>query len=125
MRDKLLEKFEPETVEPCIVKLKEYSFVNDPEFARMWVSSRGQGRSAKALSFELQRKGIDKLTIEEALEGVGKESELEAALALVKSKPKYRGLDRNEAYQKVGGFLSRRGYNYDIIKKVIDEISTN
>jgi regulatory protein len=123
MRDKLLEKFEPETVEVAITKLKEYKFIDDEDFANMWVRSRGDGRGARALAFELKRKGIDPLTIESALAGIDKDKEFKSALELVESKSKYKGLDRNEAYKKVGGFLSRRGFSYDIIKKVIEEIA--
>jgi regulatory protein len=124
MRDKLLEKFEPEIVEEAISKLKGYNYINDTEFARAWVESRGTSRGARALSFELQKKGVEKLIIEGAVSEVSKDSELETALELVKSKSKYKGLTKDEAYQKVGGYLSRRGFGYDIIKKVIAEIST-
>jgi regulatory protein len=123
MRDKLLEKFEPEVVDKAIRKLKEYKFIDDNEFARMWVSQRGTSRSARALGFELKRKGLSKEAIEKAVGTMDKDTEFENALALVKTKPKYQGLTRNDAYQKIGGFLARRGYNYEIIKKVIDELS--
>lgn len=123
MRDKLSEKFEQETVDEAIGKLKSYNFINDEEFARMWVNSRQSGRSAKALAFELKRKGLEKSVIDGALSDVDKESELESALELVRSKSKYQGLEKQEAYQKIGGFLARRGYNYDIIKKVIEEVA--
>jgi len=125
MRDKLLEKFEPETVGKAIERLKEYKFIDDADFARMWVSQRGSSRSAKALSYELQRKGVAKEVIEAAVAEIDKEAEFKNALALIESKSKYQGLDKNEAYQKVGGFLARRGYNYDIIKLVIAEITRN
>jgi regulatory protein len=125
MRDKLLEKFEEETVDMAIIKLKDYNFINDMDFARMWVSSRGGSRSARALSFELKKKGVSKEVIEEAVSDIDKEKEFENALDIVRSKSKYHGLEKNEAYQKVGGFLARRGYNYDIIKRVITEIYDN
>jgi regulatory protein len=123
MRDKLLEKYEEKTVEEAIERLKEYNLINDAEFSRMWVEQRGMGRGKRALSFELKRKGIDKDIIEEALEKIDPDKEYESALRLVKGKHKYKNLDRNEAYKKIAPFLSRRGYGYDTIKRVISEIA--
>lgn len=123
IREKLLEKFDEKTVEEAIKKLKEYNLINDLEFSRMWVNSRSGGRSARALGFELKKKGIEKSVIESAVESVTKEVELENALRLVESKSKYRGLEKNEAYKKIGGFLARRGYSYEIIKKVLEKIN--
>jgi len=122
MRDKLLEKFDQDNVDEAIEKLKKYSYIDDAEFARAWVCSRESGRSAKAISFELKRKGIAPEIIEEATSGLNSEKELSLALDIVNSKSKYQGLTKPDAYKKVGGFLSRRGYSYEIIKKVIEEL---
>jgi regulatory protein len=123
MKDKLLEKYDEKTVDETIAKLKEYNLINDADFARMWVESRKMGRGPKALSFELKRKGIDGDIIENALAEIDTEEQYETALTLIRARSKYKGLDRNEAYKKVAPFLSRRGYTYDIISKVIKEIA--
>jgi regulatory protein len=123
MREKLLEKFPPTMVEEAIGKLKKFNLINDSEFARAWVNSRSMGRGSRALAFELQRKGVKKEVIEEALAELNKEDEYETALALVQKRSKYQGLTKDEAYKKIAPFLSRRGYSYDIIKKVIQEIT--
>lgn len=122
MQDKLLEKYDEATVKKALKRLRGLKFVNDNEFARTWVESRKIGRGKRALAFELSRKGVAKEIVEEALEGLSGDDEFESALDLVKKKSKYKNLDRSEAYQKIGGFLSRRGYSYDVIKKVISEI---
>lgn len=123
MRDKLLEKFEPHTVDEAITRLKRFNLVNDKEFARAWINSRFAGRSKKALAFELKNKGVVKLIIEEALKDITTDDEYQVALELVSKKSKYQNLDKNEAYTKIGGFLARRGYSYEIIKKVIKELT--
>lgn len=123
MRDKLAEKFDEGTVEEAIKRLKKFNLVNDAEFARAWINSRLLGRSKRALAFELKQKGVTKEVIEAALEDISKDDEFEAALALVKKRSKYQNLTGNEAYQKIGGFLSRRGYSYEIIKNVIEKVS--
>lgn len=123
MEKKLLEKFSPETVQKALKKLADYNYINDAEFARAWVETRKSGRGKRMLAFELKNKGVAKETIDEALADLENAEELEHALSLVRTKPKYQNLERNEAYQKVGSFLSRRGYSYDTIKEVINEIA--
>lgn len=122
MRDKLLEKYGEATVKRAMKKLAEYGYVSDAEFARMWVSSRKLGRGKRALSFELSRKGVAKDVIEEALSDLSNDLEFESALELVKKRSKFKNLDRNGKYQKIAPFLARRGFSYDIIKKVIAEV---
>lgn len=125
MREKLGERFEEDTVFAAITKLKKYNYINDADFARMWVSSRSSGRSAKALAFELKRKGIERSIIDDALVEIDSEVEFKSAIDLVRAKSKYFKLEKVEAYPKIGGFLARRGYNYDIIKRVISELYPN
>lgn len=122
MREKLLEKFNQEIVEEVIARLKEINYLNDQDFACMWVRSRSSARGKKMLRIELLKKGIEKDIIDKVLEVVDDQSELETALKLVKSKEKYRTLTKNEAYKKVASFLMRRGYSYEIVKKVIEEV---
>lgn len=120
--EKLLERYDEKTVKKAVKKLKEYKYISDRDFAKSWVASRLLGRSKKALRIELVKKGVNKEIIEESLSDIDSETEYKNALNLVKSKRKYQNLTRDEAYKKVGGFLSRRGYSYDVIKKVINEI---
>lgn len=122
MTDKLSEVFEPEIIEKAIVRLCDHGYINDREFAEAWVRDRGGSRGTRALRSELVKKGVSREIIDEVLLGVGKETEFECALKLVRSKEKYRLLNRTEAYKKVGPFLMRRGYSYEVVKKVIEEV---
>lgn len=119
---KLSEKFQLETVQGAFLILKKYNYINDEDFCRFWIENRGNTRGKKALYYELIKKGVAKEVIEEQLSKIEAQTELDSALALVKSKKKYLGLSQEEAYKKIGGYLSRRGFSYEIIKKVIKEI---
>jgi regulatory protein len=74
---------------------------------------------------ELQQKGIKKEIIDQVLseqqEVSGSDFEM-ARLLIQKKKSKYVGLPRDEIYRKLGGFLGRRGFSYDVIKRSIDEV---
>lgn len=122
MREKLQEKYSPEISQKVIERLQEYNLINDFEFAKSWIASRQKGKGKRALEMELNKKGISKDIRAELLSKIEQTDEYGAALALVRAKSKYRELNRVEAYKKVAPFLSRRGYCYDTVRRVIDEL---
>jgi regulatory protein len=132
VRDNLLKfKALEEQVNIIVELLKKQKFLDDVSFAKWWVEQRSNFRQKgwKIVELELKQKGISKEIIKNlesemkngTLEGV--KGELEQAKELVeKNIRKYQGLTRQELYQKLGGFLGRRGFNYDIVKACIDEV---
>jgi regulatory protein len=128
VRDKLRTKnIEPEIIEKIIAKLKEKRFINDEEFAKQWIENRNRfkPRSARLIAMELKQKGIDPEIIELAVNGqeLGKESDLDQAMKLVEKRiDRVKGLPRQEIYEKLGRYLASKGFNWDTIKKSIDDI---
>jgi len=117
----------PEIIEKIITYCKEYNFLNDEKFARDWVRSRTTYRlkSKMIIKMELQKKGIDPEIIEKTLNVKGNEEISDAQQVkklLEKRLSRYQGLPRDKLYQKLGGFLARRGFGWDIIRKSIDDI---
>jgi regulatory protein len=110
-------------VESTIVKLTNLKLLNDEAFAKMWVESRGHKKSLKILKGELFQKGISKDIVEDVLrqfeETEGGQTELVKKAAL-KALPKYSKLSKQEARQKLYGFLMRRGFEWEEIKGVVD-----
>jgi SOS response regulatory protein OraA/RecX len=50
-------------------------------------------------------------------------SDLERAKRLVTKKiGKYKGLEKRELYQKLGGVLARNGFDWETIKASIDDV---
>jgi regulatory protein len=131
MRDYLSEKKATgEVIEKIIASLKEKKFLNDEAFARSWILSRARlkPKGKVLLQIELRQKGIQDDIIKKVLQEVQEEisDELEQAKSLiVKRMERMSGKPRNEIYQKVGGFLSRRGFNWEIVKKAIDDSLQN
>ena len=126
IRDKLIRKNAPlEVINKVIAKLTEQKFLNDLEFAKMWMESRirVRGKSLRIIKLELKQKGISNDIIDSLIHN----SELliqdeNTAQRLVEKKiEKYRHLTKQEIYQKLGGFLARRGFDWDTIKHSIDE----
>ncbi len=130
VREKLeSKKVESNIIEKIILKLKEKKFLNDEEFAKGWIENRNRfkPRSARLIKIELKQKGIKEDIFNKLISDKGLMiNDLESAKKLVKKKmEKYRnklGITRDEIYQKLGRFLASKGFNWDIIKKSIDEI---
>lgn len=128
IRDYLIKKkSEPEIVEQIIRLLKEQKFLNDEEFARGWVRQRARFRpkGKSALKFELKLKGITPEIIEKVLaeEQEDVPDQLTQAKNLIAKRiEKMKDAPRQEIYNKVGSFLARRGFDWETIKKAIDEM---
>lgn len=126
IRDYLIKKkATAEIIEHIVSLLKEQKFLNDETFARSWVAQRARFRpkGKQFLKFELQQKGVAKDIIEQVLSEEQEDlpDELMQAKRLIEKRmEKMQGKPRQEIYNKVGAFLARRGFNWDIIKKAID-----
>ncbi len=114
------------TAKQIITKLLEHKFLNDEEFARMMVRQRTEfkPKGLRMLKQELAQKGVDVEIIEKVLaERKTNVSELGLAKTLLeKRKRQYQGLERNKLYQRAGGFLGRKGFDFSIITAAIDEV---
>jgi regulatory protein len=128
VRDKLKTKqAEPGIIEKVISKLKEKRFINDEEFARQWIENRNRfkPRSLRLIKLELRQKGIEEEIVEKVIQDLdfNSESELGQAKKLVEKRiDKVRDLPKQEIYQKLGRFLASKGFNWDTVKKAIDEV---
>ncbi len=111
-------------IQDIIIKLKEYKFIDDEKFAKFWFEQRSKfkRKPIRVVEYELNQKGINKQIIEEVLSGFdSKDLDLENAKKLAAKKLDfYRNLDPKKRQEKVMNFLLRRGFNYDIVKKVFD-----
>lgn len=110
-----------------IEKLKNYKFIDDFEFTRWWIEQRTKIRpkSLKFIKFELKQKGILSDLVQEVLEDKDfeVESDLDKALKLAKQKlPKYKKDVLQKQKEKLFRYLSGKGFDYDIIKEVVDRI---
>ena len=73
---------------------------------------------------ELRQKGIsqdiiDQVLTEETPDDVPDETEQLNRLVEQRIQ-KYHGMDRQQIYQKLGAYLGRRGFSWDLIRKSID-----
>ncbi len=129
VRDKLLKVKVPEDlINKIIKKLKDYKFLDDLEFAKIFTRERSllKLKPARVIKFELKQKGISKDIIEEVFTGSKEEEkDLEKAKEIIQKKiERYKGLDSFKIREKLSRFLVSKGFDYDTIKEAIDEILT-
>ncbi len=109
----------------AIDELEGKGLLDDKAFAKLWIGDRISLKPAgKSLIVrELRAKGIEEKTIEAAFDGykgIYDEAELAGPLARRKILG-LKGLDPEKAKKKVFDFLSRKGFSYNTIWKVIKD----
>jgi regulatory protein len=108
-----------------LAKLEKLGLVNDLEFANWWIENRlkFRPRGPVILKSELIKKGIDREIIDQILEKIDDQSQHELALKIAqKQAQKFKNLDKSKFFQKMAGFLGRRGFSWEITKAVIDSV---
>lgn len=114
-------KFPESTIEQTLDKLREWHYVDDPDFARRWIENRGahRPRGARLLARELKVKGISGVVLTDALEEADLDEESDA-LALARGRvQRLSGLAPPVRERRLSGFLARRGYGYDVIQTTL------
>jgi regulatory protein len=112
----------PEVISDVFKRLERSGLVNDERFAHDWVENRSEfrPRSRRALAYELHQRGLNDTAIEKALEGLNEQAL--AYQAALKQARRYENLPLRDFNNKLGSFLSRRGFSYDVIKEVVARV---
>lgn len=111
-------------IEWIIAGLRERQYLDDREFARFWVEQRNRFRpiAPRALRYELRQKGVDDSVAQAAIDEL---SDATSACEAAARSRLYRWQEEtNPAHfrSKVGGFLQRRGFDWEVARDVIDRI---
>ncbi len=113
-------------VDMLINNLKNKAMLNDLEFARSWVESRKKKKGKRLIKQELIQKGINKEIIEEILNDsnhLNRVDEQKVAENLIEKKMKiWKNLSSLEFKKKAYDFLMRRGFDWEIVRYVIENI---
>lgn len=123
VRDRLRRgRYSQEAIDHAISRLRDWRYLDDEDFARRWVENRSahRPRGRRLLQQELRQKGIDSETVRDVID----ESDLDevaAATALARQRvPSYRGQDPLTVRRRIGGYLARRGYGFDVVRTALN-----
>lgn len=108
----------------AVERLKELGYLDDAEFARFWVESRDthRPRGKRALAWELRRKGIADSVIEDVLSRFAGDETTLARTAARKRAATLATNDPMDFRRKLGAFLARRGFSYDVVEQVVQDL---
>ena len=126
MINKLAEKgYDSKSIEIVISFLKEYNFINDKSYNKMYIKDRISNQGKQKIKYSLIRKGISAEIIDEFINDI--EFDNEKAVAIEMAKKKYKLISKTEKdkfklWNKLCRYLVGRGYNYSISKEVVNEV---
>jgi regulatory protein len=110
----------PAVIDETVQRLRESHYLDDAAFAQFWRESREalSPRSGRLIRSELLSKGVASATATTTVEGLDDE---EAAYRAASKRLKaHRSDDYDLFRRRLGGFLTRRGFSYDVIRRVLD-----
>lgn len=116
--------YEESYIQHTVEYLKKNKFIDDYAYAKSFIADKLNlnGYGSVRIKFELMKKGISKDIIEATL-NLDEDEEYEIAMEIaVKKFKSYKDQDKSSIYRKLGGFLQRKGYSFDIVSKVLREL---
>ena len=115
--------YQTQVIETVIDRLLEKRYINDQQFAELWVENRStfKPRSHRLLAWELRKKQVQPEIIEDVLSQAQSNEEL-ARAAAEKYISRLAGKDFETFQKRLFGFLSRRGFSYGIVSETVREM---
>jgi len=115
-----------EMISRMITWLYEHKFLNDEHYSQTFVTSKLHRKhtSKKLLQQQLRTKGIPSQIINTSLKAITGEIEIGNAMLIAEKKVNqlsnsHRVATLEMRRRRVGEFLVRKGFSYDIVKKVL------
>lgn len=126
IKEKLIDKgYDLDAILPIVDFLKEYKFIDDSAYIKMYIKDRIRNQGAQKIKYALIKKGIDPDEIEANLENLNKDDEINVAIELAKKKYSQLVLRESDVYKlsnKLCRFLIGRGYDYSLVKDVTKKV---
>lgn len=110
-----------EVIEDALTMAKQHHYLDDEAYGFRYLENQGKKKSKRKLMADMQKKGFKQELITELLEEnpVDEASQVEAIL-MKKGVHSGEKLDKQQ-YVKLAGMLSRKGYSFEVISRVLRE----
>jgi regulatory protein len=127
LRRKLIRaEYGPSIIDSVIVQLAELGYVDDARFARTKALSASQHKhhGKRRARIELLKAGVKGEVAERALDDIYDQTDslANARLLAQKQAARLQRLEPAVARRRLVGMLQRRGFDYETIKPVVDEV---
>lgn len=106
-----------------MARLHEAGYINDAQFAEQWASSRTtKGLGSRRIRMELRQKGVDAEQIDLTLSSMDDDAVMDSALKAAQKASRGKDLSSPADRQKILAALARRGFDFSLSKKVIQQL---
>jgi regulatory protein len=115
----------PELVDRVLERLEQLDLINDQTFAEFWIESRtgSNPKGAQAIKSELRQKGVTREVVDEMVNDEQDEERAhQAARKKALSLVGQSGMDFKTFRLRLGSFLQRRGFSYEIATRTVREL---
>ena len=116
--------FSGRTTARVVHDFSRVGLLDDGQFARLFASSQMSRNPVgkRLLRDMLKVRGIEEETAKQAVEeAYGPSSEIDVVRKLVRKRKPAEGIRNLKEKKKLAGFLTRRGFGWDVIRTVLDE----
>jgi len=121
--------YDKPVIEWVISELKRMQLIDDSRFAQSFAKTKmlAKPMGEYLLRCELKRKGIQEHHINAAIENIFEERDpVSIAIPLAQKQIlKYKNVDELKRKKRLTDFLLRRGFNWEVITEVIEELEHN
>ncbi len=113
-----------EVIADVLARLTSEGLVNDAMYAQQWAEQRitSQRKGKAWVRQELRQKGVDKLLIAEALDGVSPDQEYQSALIIGRKKWNQTKGELLDKKRKTGSYLMRRGFSGEQVRRILNQL---
>lgn len=127
LREKLRQGHYPEDIiEQAMDYVRSFGYLDDRKYAESFVLSRKESKSRKEIYAALLQKGVSAEQIQEVLDEVyAEEGEREAIRKLILKRHVDVLQANEEELHKLYGYLARKGFRYEEIRKAIEEMNAD
>lgn len=121
-------KYDKSIIDNVIQSLKEQNYLDDDQFAKLLAEEKSVKKKfgRNKIRAELYKKGIDKSVIDSILNNEDDKLNYDNAIFLAKKKLKLlieKNTDKRKLKEKLYSFLSGKGYDSELIMKVINNMN--
>ena len=128
VRRKLVRKGFSDTIaDEAVARMHELGYLDDEAYARAYARGRlaGRGHGPQRIRTDLRRRGVAPKTIDAVLDDLVEADDLRET-ALRHGRKRWLRLaseeDERKRRKKLSDFLVRRGYDYDLIREIVETL---
>jgi regulatory protein len=109
--------------EELFEKLIHFELIDDEKFAKWWIDQRAnfKPKPKRILIQELRIKGISKEIVDKVLGDEVVDEEKMAKVLIAKRSYKWKGLEPRVAKQKMSQYLIGKGFDWEVVKKILGD----